>query len=836
MKTWLKAVIAAAAVLVTLLAVYFLFFHPKENDPKMMEKIQIEKIASPAHTVSVGGEITYTVSVTNGNARRARVLITDALPEDVTFVSGDFEAEGGLLKASVTVGGKQTKTVSYTVRIGDSYEEGDLVSAPAASVADLKRSAAVEHYVGRTLNDAEKERMRDGILALMYSENIDPVKLAKDMYLVAFTETITLGADVKKTLNLLFAESLDANGEKLAATVVPSLYRAPATLSDAENRFRGESTSPKITDLMIGDLLLYKFGTETILYIFDGNRLLSLMDGAKAVDTDAVLADFVYADCYAVLRPSLTLVTLNYALEPQNETLTQAQKVLIATAKAYLQRGYRAQYDDTRMYAGIGSGEYRWQIGQYNPEDYTADKWGYLNCAAFTYDMYRTALGLDIGGLYTTYNLASYYVNGGEVGAPMYPFVYFSKNDLSDGQKNAVKNKFMSTLEVGDLVVVRRSNGSGHVMFYIGDGVLIHSGGANFDYTNDQETYEPTIRYMNVLGYIFNPDATNYLFRKDAYVASLSIVRPLDRFASEGLEIPENSLNRMANLEDIYAEKLSSHPEGRTANVGETITFTFRIENRGFAEKTLEIKDIVPAGTVLKSAGDFSHRDGALSAKVKVGAGEEISVSYTVTVSGAAGTVIHEKGATVGGVLHTCAPITVANTLSEDAQAAISAAIEALRAENPQGLTNFDLANAIYEAAGLEAPFADGADVRGALIHSDEADSKASWTFIEESEYASLLVPTLYGGRHFFTAQQYTASEKPNTDRSRLPREQALVVGDILVAKFSSSERVFIYAGDGVFVNLTSASMPIDTYSATERLMRMMSCWHYYFVLRPSMG
>jgi hypothetical protein len=82
----------------------------------------------------------------------------------------------------------------------------------------------------------------------------------------------------------------------------------------------------------------------------------------------------------------------------------------------------------------------------------------------------------------------------------------------------------------------------------------------------------------------------------------------------------------------------------------------------------------------------------------------------------------------------------------------------------------------------------------------------------------------------------YTAYSKENTDRSRLPREQALVVGDILVVQFSSASGMYMYVGGDSLVNLASASMPNDSYSVTVRLMRMMSAGNYYTILRPSLG
>lgn len=850
MSLWKKILFAALGVLAIGMCVYFVFFAGRENRPKMIENVTIVKTASPARTVSVGGKITYTITVKNGNEKKCRLEIEDTLPENTVFVSGDAVPKKGKITFSVAPAAGEEKSVSYTVRLSEVYKEGDVVKAPAATIGK-KASEATENYVARTFDASEQKRMRDGILALMYSEEITPIKLIRDMYLVAFSEAPAFSADLTpdELSDLIFAlisENPEAQ-EKLRATVVPKMYGGSAVDTALDVFFVGERSLVKESDLFVGDILLISAEEQTNIYIYDGKALISVMDGCGIADANSVLSSIENAERYALLRPSMTLATLRYAAPADDEELSEAQSALIATAMAYLQRGYRAQYDDSRL-AGVvpsvtigdGGSEYRWQLGQYNPEDYTAQKWGYLNCAAFTYECYRTALGMDLGNRYTTRNLVAHYTSGGAIGASEYPYSYSTRLNVPEEERVAEQEKFMNALEPGDLVVIIRKGGYGHVMLYIGDGVLIHSSGASFNYSKDQETYEPTIRYMNVLGYLFDPDSTNYLFREvededtgnpRCYIYSLGIVRPLDSFKGE---IPENTLNRMQNLSDIYSEKLSSHPEGKTASVGEKITFTFRVENRGETAKTLEVLDTVPAGTLLFSAGDFTVQDGSLRASVTVLPGESKSVSYAVTVIGASGEQIHATTATVGGVLHACPSIRIGETLTEAQQAAVLQAIEKFKAQNAEGLVNFDLVNAIYREAGLGTPFTD--DVRASLFASDNAkDGGVYYTLNEESEYYSMVVPTLYGGRRFFTPQRYSAYSKTNTDRSRLPREQALTVGDVLVVKFGSSEAIYMYAGSLGLLNLSETNLAKDAYSTSVRLMRMISVGNYYAVLRPSL-
>ena len=127
--------------------------------------------------------------------------------------------------------------------------------------------------------------------------------------------------------------------------------------------------------------------------------------------------------------------------------------------------------------------------------------------------------------------------------------------------------------------------------------------------------------------------------------------------------------------------------------------------------------------------------------------------------------------------------------------------------------------------------------LRSSLFTSakDSTGNSLVWSLNAESPYCSAVAPTLYGGRRFFTPMKYTNYVKVNSDRTRLAREGALVVGDILITKFSSSEAMYIYIGDGVLVNLMKADMPSDSYTATVRLMRMNSAGNYYAVIRSSL-
>lgn len=812
---------------------------PNEGDDPMQsqEKLNVYKSAShrTAETVSPGETLTYTVTVKNSGTKAASVEIKDTLPAKTAYVSGNGTVSGQsvTLTANVPAGGEAALT--YTVRVN--ADASGTIVAPKATAGELQ-SESLLNYVGLTFNAIDRAYMAKGIAVISYSEEIDSISLAKMMYTVAFTKVPELSGTPADVLKLIFEATATETGDAYRKMVVPTLFGARAADTVKSSRFRGESAWVEKEDLIAGDLLFVQNGDAAHLYIYDGAVLICLDNGYGKVDTATILSALHTAEQYAVLRPSLSFTSAFAPYEGDAAVAaTDLEKALLSTAEAYFYRGYRAQYADTRMpstyLSSSDRGEFRWQIGKRQPEDYTSANWGYINCAAFTYEVYRNALGYDLGSLYTTANLAKYYTDGGKVGVPMYPYFYRTNTKATAAEIQQVRENFFATLKFGDLVVVRRNNGGGHVMMYIGNKTVIHSGGGNFNYSEDREVYEATVRYMNLDWYLFDEASANYIFQSNGYVQHLSIVRPLDKCSS----VPENTKNRMENLGGIFSEKVSSIGTGASISAGGEVTFTFRIQNFGGVAKTLAVTDIVPANATLKAAPGATVSGNHLAWSVTVEPGAVAEVSYTVIAGSAA--VIESKDGKVGGVAHRCPDITVKRTLTAAEQDAFKEAAEALQKSNPKGLTGLALVNEIYRRAGLDAPFVNsGKDLSISTLRSSlfQQEQNKIWKLNPNSPYYKLVAPTLYGGRKYFTPQQYTATSKANSDRTRLPRVQDMVVGDVLVVKFLSSEAMYLYVGGDHFLNLGKSTLDEDTYTSSVRLMRMMSAGQYFAVIRPSFG
>ena len=292
------------------------------------------------------------------------------------------------------------------------------------------------------------------------------------------------------------------------------------------------------------------------------------------------------------------------------EGMTDLQKAVVITAESYYLRGKYAQYSQ-------GNRKY----GAKAPEDYTEQYVGYTDCSAFVYDVYKFSLGIDISNPSAT--TKSYCDN--PVNAVLYEEPIKNNFSALSGLEQAQKIKeFQDTLQPGDVIVYRNADGgSGHAMLYVGNGMIIHS-------TGSDSSTEPngTVLYESIITTLLSSTHRRSILTKSVYV----ILRPLLSFQGE---IPSHTQQRMDIMRGIRAEKLSTHKWGKTVAPGESMTFTFRIQNRSNLEKTLTITDTVPKYTLYVSGAQSKNGD-QLSWTITVPAGDTVEVSYSVQVDPAA--------------------------------------------------------------------------------------------------------------------------------------------------------------------------------------------------------
>ena len=282
-------------------------------------------------------------------------------------------------------------------------------------------------------------------------------------------------------------------------------------------------------------------------------------------------------------------------------------------------------------------------------------------------------------------------------------------------------------------------------------------------------------------------------------------------------EIPQQSLDRMNNLQEIVVEKVASASFGQTVNVGDELIYIFKFLNASNTTRTLHVTDVLPAGTTLVSASGWTVDGSNLTREITIPAGEKLEISYAVAVGAdVPGGKLESKSAKVGGVSVRSSDIYVANTLTTEQQQLLVDTVNALSGSDLVGL---ELANEIFKVAfGVENLFqtTDMKNFHTQLFEKKEGDSRYSIA----DDYITMVAPGLYGdGVHGWL--------------SRLPREENLVVGDIFFGR-SSSNYMFIYLGNGISWSLGGNSL--DTLDMNGRLERVFGYTNYWAVLRPSMN
>ena len=793
-----------------------------------------------SYTVSPGKVVAYSVVVTNNGSGSKAVTVTDEIPSVAEYVSGCDKVSGNQLKWEFTLGAKESKTIIYTLKAKDNLANLGKALQTNAKVNDV---SVPFHsiYVERTLGNQDQKIMRIAIDAFRQSTNFNELELARWMYYVAFTQSISYhDADGNTMTSAAVLDNIykgagasggtEDDGEeigsaavKYANLVIPTLFGGKGVTAAQAGSFKGAQAAQVTKNaLMAGDVILVQETSSDATgkaYIFNGTKLFLLGDGVEDVDTDTVLNALTNAHRYAALRASFELPNRIDYIDPVELNLTDAQKAVIATAESYLLRGDRGQYD-----VGTTMGpDTRFTHGQGSPEEYTTDYWRYTNCSDFTYNCVYFALGYSSGNNYHTTTIMKSAKSQGI-------FYYTPTGNETEAEKEAIEKEFFEKLQPGDVIDIRRSNSTGHAMLYLGNELIIHSTGGNYKPSGSGsggsglsygvESYEATFRYRNARN-LFGHNSGGDVF--SGKITELGIYRPLATFNGK---VSDEGMNRVNNLQRIAVEKMGSLYFGQSANVGDEITYTFRLLNANDESKTVDITDVIPAGTTLVSASGWTVNGTNLSCKVTIAAGEQMEVSYTVKVgSNVPDGKIVSDSAKVGGVTVKASTLFVANTLTSAQQQTLLDTVNRLSDSSLRGL---ELANEIYKVAfGVEKVF-DYTTVKTfytQMYEKKSGDSK--YTFID-NQYYDMVAPGLYGGRKF-KCDDDTAYGK----LSRFVRDHHLIVGDVVLGRYSDNTSLYLYLGNNIFLDL-STNKPDTFGDANRRLERIYGYMYYYAVLRPS--
>lgn len=769
---------------IILLLSVFILSSCEEKSGVEVDGVTVTKTTSydTVRTVHPGEEITYTYKFQNGTDDKKELEITDTLPSNTTFLSGDFVLNCDTLSLNVTVPADMTVYKSYTVTATEN--KGEAIVSNAAKINGQNLTSKTL-YTAYTFNENDRVKFVNSLKALKDSE-FEGAELIKHIYRVCVSVVLSTNDKPEIVLKQIFGYDTadEVPSIEYKDMVVPGLYGGNAVKEDFKDSFGAEQeTEISEKDITVGDILCVLPSVEEgegKFYVTDGKQFFDITEKCEKVTDTGFIDELDENDLFAVLRPSMIIDSDEYFRSDElYEGETTFEKAIISTANAFLMRGARMQYADTRLVNEPAV--YRWERGK-TPEDYTSDETGYSNCTGFVHDVYLNALGWDYG----SFQLAD---APQEMKAYTYKFTW----DETDEEKAAIEKEYRSQLKVGDIVFYTRS-GNTHAMLYVGNGNMIHCSGNT--YSGEKESEEAGVRYMQ-LDSLFDPlCSSRYVFQTEKPRNALYIIRPSNMW--EG-EFPQSTLDRIEKMDGVFAEKTCSSTLGQTVNQGDELEYTFTVENRSSVEKTVTITDSVPLNTSLIEGGKITNKR-ELEWKITLKPDEEKKISYKVKVSKEAengSAILCSEKSKVGGLVTKAPAVFVGKTLTADEQKKVQKVVEK---NIDLYSTGFELVNEIYkDVLGIDNIL--GADVEsfnsGILLQNN-----SNYTIASQGKYAQIIAPAQYGGKLVLNSQRFLG------ERTRLTREKNLIVGDVIYigGKYSYPE-FYIYIGDGKLLDSATHSV-----------------------------
>ncbi|MDD4212482.1 MAG: InlB B-repeat-containing protein [Bacilli bacterium] len=503
-----------------------------------------------------------------------------------------------------------------------------------------------------------------------------------------------------------------------------------------------------------------------------------------------------------------------YAKWNQNPTLeTYAYDTIRSIAYAYFYQGVQMQYDQ-------GSGR---RMVKFNPEQATSNNYLYMDCSSFANSVLQYAFGINMTPT-TNFSNASTasYIEYARVNQNISPEVIYyieNANYTTVPSQTAILSTVRNNLQPGDFIVYRRNNNSaGHIMMYVGDDMFIHSTGSDYNYTNSKETLESngTVLELDASELFTDTMGARYLFKSN--VNRFCVLRPMNR---EGISFTPSAMSRY-HLEGLDIEKTASIPNLGSVSLGEEITYTILLENKG--NKNLgyfQVNDEVGTYANFISANYEGIVDGyKITFNLPgISAHSTITLQYTIRVteetSSSGELLVSDQGKLdeieLNPVYHTII------SLSDDELTELTQIIYN-KIQSASYTASIDLYQAIYQEFALT--------IEGV----NPLTSFMTLTTIYND--SNLQVDFLYGGKTYNQSQTY------NRDvRVRFLMTSHFTVGDILFLYNGSSFKSYIFNGIR-FVYLDTAVTlvkQLSTETDIQALLESVQGYQSYRIIRPTL-
>jgi len=477
---------------------------------------------------------------------------------------------------------------------------------------------------------------------------------------------------------------------------------------------------------------------------------------------------------------------------------------------AYFYQGVQMQYDQ-------GTGR---RMVQFSPELATSDYYLFMDCSSFANAVYQYAFGINVTPTttFTSTNTYSYMdyamLNQGTSSEVIYYIENANYSNTID--QISLLSTIWASLQPGDLIVYRRdNNNAGHVMMYVGDNMFIHSTGSDYNYTYNEERFENsgTVLELAASELFVNTNSSRYLFKSN--FNRFCVLRPMNR---EGIELTSSAISRY-HLEGLDIEKTCSVPNLGSVQLGDEITYTIHLENKGFQNLGyFQVSDQVGSYATLVDAnyeGDIID-DHVYFYMPGISARSTITLQYTVQITSdedSSGEVLASDQGKLDEIILNPLYHTLIKLSEDDLLILTQKIFQTIQSKTYTA--SIDLLKSIYQEFSEEI---------------DAANPLSSYTALTPIYNSLMSVYLLYGGKAYNQNSAYNCEA-----HVRYLIISQFCVGDILFLYSGSSFAPLIYNGTR-FVYLDVAGGLVKQYATTQEINDLLDSaqgYQGYRVIRP---
>lgn len=482
---------------------------------------------------------------------------------------------------------------------------------------------------------------------------------------------------------------------------------------------------------------------------------------------------------------------------------------LLAAAEAFLARGNSIQYDQRSMDRVVQITPRRDKLA--TPEAATEQHMLFLDCSSFVNAVYHAAFGrvLDAD---LTWHMAQM----------LQPCVFrwHASHTETPEERRRISREVTMLLRPGDLLVMDKGS-NGHVVL-IGDGVYYHcnqkGGEKGYRYDLRQEAFTPGgAVYREPLAALLNSEAPNQpdiccVF--DDAVQGFCVLRPLPRM---GIPTPA-SVARLKDAAGLYCSVLSSHPGGRSAALGETVTYTVCIHSRLASKQAVRVTFTTPA-----SCGGEPR-----SVLLALPAGETAQATFSLIVPSIDVPFLTAPTVTVNGLPVWAERVLLHVGLSSAQQRQITAAVRQAAAA---GQDIWAAAAQSYALLGITLPTGVPEALTALFRRYDAVPGDVLWRLPQQPRCDASLY-SFFGGTGVITPE----AGGDSTIRTRRITPADLTPGDIILCSSDALFRqtaVLFLTEDGLLCQ-DSGQITLLRLEDAQQKIESLPGQFCYIVLRPS--